>query len=251
MHNQPFTNTWNSYLPNRTSYVRLPFFLFGIKEKALYMKKFVIASLLVFTFLLNGCDPAATFDKPQPDNVKTLASFPKRIQGKYISVDQSSTVTITDNLVTRHYNFEGKEHKDSIGTSYKLVGETLVDQTDGTKEAVIIKGDSIIRRVNWTDTLFSITDKNVLKKFKGYYFLNLLHGDKAWEVKKLSLQKSILSVGNISEKDDIQKLKEITETTTDTTTTHFALSKRQFKKFVSQDGFGQEETFTRIAENSR
>lgn len=38
------------------------------------MKKFITASLFIIAFLLHGCEPAATFDKAQPDHVKSLAS---------------------------------------------------------------------------------------------------------------------------------------------------------------------------------
>ncbi|MCU7549006.1 hypothetical protein OCK74_07755 [Chitinophagaceae bacterium LB-8] len=213
------------------------------------MKKFVAASLFITAFLLLGCEPAATFDKPQPADVKSLTSFPRRLQGKYISANQASVITITDQLITRQYDFDVKEHKDNIGSSYKLVGDTVVDQTDGTKEKVVVTDDSIIFHANWTDTLFSVTTRNVIKKFKGYYFLNKYYGDNAWEVNKLSLQNGVLSVGSISDIDDIQKLKAITETTNDTMAKHFALSRRQFKKFVRRDGFSEEETFARVEED--
>jgi hypothetical protein len=215
------------------------------------MKKFVAASTIMTAFLLYSCEPAATFDKPQPDNVKSLASFPEGIQGKYLSADQASIVTISDKLITRHYDFDFKKHKDSIGSSYKLVGDTLIEQTDGTKEKVVVKGDTIIQHVNSTDTLFNISANNVLKKFKGYYFLNNRYSDDAWEVKKLWLKKGGLTVGSISDKDDIQKLKDLTEATADTTSTQFTLTRRQFKKFVKQEGFSEQETFNRMTENGR
>lgn len=214
------------------------------------MKKFITASLFIIAFLLHGCEPAATFDKPQPDHVKSLASFPKRLQGKYISADQKSVVTISDQQITRQYDFDVQEHKDSIGSSYQLEGDILVNQTDGTRERVTVTGDSVIFHSNWVDTLFDISTDHVLKKFKDYYFLNRYHGDDKWEVNKVFLQEGVLSFGSISKEDDIQKLKALTETTNDTVNTQFALSKRQFKKFVNQEGFSEEETFTRMARNS-
>ena len=109
----------------------------------------------------------------------------------------------------------------------------------------------IIQHYSGTDTLFSISTDNILKKFKGYYFLNKLYNDNAWEVNKLSLEKGVLTVASISYKDDIQKLKEITETSSDTTSTNFSLTRRQFKSFIKLDGFGEQETFTRMKENGR
>lgn len=210
------------------------------------MKSVLIVTILLTALLFNSCEPAATFDKPQPDNVKSLTSFPKRWQGKYLAADQASIVTIANEFVIRHYDFDYKEHKNSLGSSYKIVGDTLIDLPDGTKEKVIINGDTIIRHANWVDTLFNLSADNVLKKFKGYLFLNNQYGDNSWGVKKISLKKGVLTVGNVSDKDDIQKLKEITETTSDTTSTNFSLTRRQFKKFVRQNGFGDLETFTRM-----
>ena len=109
-----------------------------------------------------------------------------------------------------------------------------------------IKGDTIIRHADWTDTMFSTSADNVLKKFKGYYFLNNRFRDTAWEVKKLSLQSGTLTVGSISDKNDIQKLREITETTADTTSKHFTLKRKEFKRFVKQEGFSEHETFRKI-----
>jgi hypothetical protein len=60
-----------------------------------------------------------------------------------------------------------------------------------------------------------------------------------------------LTVGSISDKDDIQKLKDLTEATADTTSTQFTLTRRQFKKFVKQEGFSEQETFNRMTENGR
>jgi len=212
------------------------------------MKKFVTTTFIIATLILDSCEPAATFDKPQPDNIKSLAAFPQRLHGKYLADDQASIVIIADNLITRHYDFDFKQHKDSIGHSFKIIDDTLINEIDGTKEIILLKGDTVIQHANWTDTIFNISADNILKKFKGYYFLNSRYRDNVWEVKKLSLSKGVLTVGDISDKDDIQKLKEITETTADTITTNFSLTSRQFKQFVKQQGFGKQETFNRMSE---
>lgn len=215
------------------------------------MRNFVAATVIFFAFMLNSCEPAATFDKPQPDYVSPSTLFPERLQGKYLAADRASVLTISDKLITRHYDFDLKEHKDSLGSSYQVVGDTLINLTDSTKEKVQVQGDTIIKHFDGTDTLFKISPDNILKRFKGYYFLNSRYSDNAWEVKKLTLQRGKLTIGNISSKDDVQKLKEITETTADTASTHFSLTRRQFKKFVKQDGFGEQETFIRMTENGR
>lgn len=215
------------------------------------MKKLTSATIIFCTFLFNSCEPVATFDKPQPEIVKSLTSFPERLQGKYLAADQASIVTISDKLITRHYDFDFKEHKDSIRSPYKIVDDTLVNLTYGTKEIVTFECDTVIQHANWKDTLFNISTENVLKKFKGYFFLNTRFSDHAWEVKKVSLKKGMLTFGSISDIDDLQKLKGITETNSDTISQPFTLPRRQFKKFVKQNGFSKQETFSRITENGK
>ena len=210
------------------------------------MKHFITACILISFLFLESCEPAVTFDKPQPDNEKSLKAFPKLLYGKYVASDQASMVTITEKIITRHFDFDYRVHKDSLSSDYKIIGDTLLSLTDGTKEKILLKGDTIIQHANWIDTLFNISTDNILKKFKGYYFLNDRYSDNSWEVKKLSLQKGTLTVGSVSEKDDVNKLKEITETSADTMLTHFTLTRRQFNKFVKQAGFREQENFKRI-----
>lgn len=81
--------------------------------------------------------------------------------------------------------------------------------------------------------------------------MNSRYGEKAWEVKKVALQKGKLIISRISNKDDVLKLKEITETITDTVSTNFSLTKRQFKTFIKNEGFSEEETFSKVKENNR
>ncbi|HSN48783.1 MAG TPA: hypothetical protein VLR29_08485 [Flavobacterium sp.] len=214
------------------------------------MKKLIAATILILAVLVNSCEPAATFDKPQPENAISLTSFSAHLQGKYLSADQASIVTISNILITRYYDFDFKEHKDSLGSIYKLAGDTLIDIKDGTKEKVMVNGDTVIQHANWTDTLFNLSAGNMLKKFRGYYFLNILHSEGAWEVKKLSLKNGMLTIGDISGKEDIEKLKAISETAADSVSTHFTLTRKQFKQFVKSKGFSDEETFTRMKETA-
>jgi hypothetical protein len=210
------------------------------------MKKILTAGICIAVLILNGCGPAVTFDKPQPDNVAALRSFPSVLQGEYQSADHASVLTITDRLITRYYDFDLPEHKDSLGSTYRLAGDTLIDQTTGTKEKVRIKGDTVFRHINGTDTLFDIAAGNVLKAFKGSYFLNKQYDDSTWEVKQLQRQKNLLHVNSISDKNDIKKLQQATGTAGDTASIHFSPTRRQFKQFIKQKGFGTQEIFIAV-----
>jgi hypothetical protein len=210
------------------------------------MKKSLFVLAILGAVLLHSCVPVATFDKPQPDDVKPLDAFPARMHGSWIAEDMASVLTIYNRMIVRHYDYDLIEHRDSLGASYHISGDSLINLHDGSAEKVELRGDSVIQHVSWTDTLFNLTDGHVLKKFKGYYFLNLQYGENAWIVNKLSLQNGILTIGEISGPDEIKTLREITEGITDTATTHFSPTRKQFSTFVRKEGFSDEETFRRL-----
>lgn len=210
------------------------------------MKKLVITAILSAAFFLSGCEPLATFDKPQPADLEPLTTIPERLQGNYLAGDQTTVVTITEHAIVQLLDFDFKTSKSALDSSWRLEGDSLVNVTTGNRVPVQIAGDTIIQHEHSIDTLFSIAAGGVLKKFKGYYFLNNRYQDNAWEVKQLELRNGKLTVGVISNSDDLQKLKEISETAGDTVSTTFSPSRRQFKKFVRRKGFSSQETFTRI-----
>ncbi len=194
--------------------------------------KYSFFTVLSFSiFLLNACEPAATFSEPQPVDKSGITSFPNRVQGIFASADQSSSITISERLITRSYYFEPG---DTAGLTVKAEynNETISAETALTGKL--------------TDTLFNIAAGDILKKFKGYYFLNKQFAERGWEVSKLLLKEGQLTISNIQSGQDIQKLKSITETVDDTAATKIVLTKRQFRDFIKQDGFADEETFHRV-----
>lgn len=210
------------------------------------MSRSLIFSFLVSAFLMGGCGPTVTFDQPQPSGVRPLESFPDRAQGSYLADDSSSTLIITKNLITINYHYIETNHKDSLGSDFKVLGDPLINYKNHSKEKIELSGDSVIQLFKGTDTLFFISKDNVLNKYKGYYFLNYRLQPNMWKVKNLSLKKGRLTIGSISEKDEIQKLKTITETNLDTLAVPLSPTKHQFKKFVKQGGFSDQAVFFRL-----
>lgn len=203
-----------------------------------------ILFLLLITILFTSCGPAVTFQQPQPADVDSLLSFPARLQGKYISSDKASVLNISGDLIYRVYDYELKIHKDSLAETIKEAGDSLADSTRET--IVRQEGDSILTRIHFTDTLFHISDMQVLKKFKGFYFLNDCQGPASWTVQKMGLSRGVLTVAGISAYQDINDLRNLTETPNDTLSYHFSLTKKQFRQFLRNDGFRSEERFYRI-----
>ena len=205
--------------------------------------KYIIA---IFVIAFISCEDPITFNKPQPDNSPNLNCFPEKYEGNYLSDDKYSILTIDSNSIIKTYDYDEKEHKDSVDSSLVLKGDTLYSQNSEYKEKVVVKGDTLFQHVHFIDTLFTINDSSLLKYFKGYYFLNTKHGNDSWIVQKLSLQKGKLTIGHISDSTDLHKLQEIPSTESDTITIPFKLTKRQFKKFLRRDGFSKEEVFSKV-----
>lgn len=210
------------------------------------MQKQIFFSLTLAVIFLFACQPPIVFDKPQPADVAALGGFPRRIQGKYLSLHDSSFLEINAHSLIRIYDFYQKIHISQLDSNQQLIGDTLFDLKTNEGELIQIEGDSIVEHINEADTLFTIDELNILKKFKGYYFVNIYVPPNTWQVKKLEISKGLLTLNSISPKEDLEQLKSITETTQDTIPYVFSPTRQQFKKFVRNEGFRDSEKFMKI-----
>ena len=209
-----------------------------------------ITIFIIFTSLV-ACAPAVTFNEPQPTDIDNLAEFPNRLHGQYLSSADSSALIIDVKTVQRIYDFDYKIHSSQIDSNSRLSGDTIINLTTNTREGVKREGDSLVTHIHYIDTLFLMDYDNVVRKFKGYYFLNNRYDKESWEVKKIELSKGQLVVSSISTKQDIENLMTITESTQDTVAPYkFATTKKQFKEFIKNDGFSDSETFVRQKKNA-
>lgn len=211
------------------------------------MKTPKLIFLILFLTMLYSCAPPVTFEEPQPANTSTVANFPKRLQGQYLSLEDSSILLIDDQLIQRVYDYDYTIHASQLDTATMIVGDTLYDQKGSKKYLFKNVGDSLVTHIHNIDTLFKIDEYNVVKKFKGYYFLNTRHDNESWEVKKMQLIKGQLIISNINTERELENLKEVAETSQDTVTPYkFKASKKQFKEFLNNNGFSESETFIRL-----
>jgi hypothetical protein len=210
------------------------------------MKRLKLISTFIVLTSLFACEPPVTFNEPQPIDIDNLSTFPKHLQGQYLSLIDNSTLSISDKLIQRIYDYDCKVHPNQLDSISRLSSDTIIDLK--TNDKIIIKrdSDSIVTHINCIDTLFQIDYDNVVRKFKGFYFLNTRYGKTNWEVKKLQLSKGKLIISCVSTELDIDNLKEITETPTDTIPPFkFTATKKQFKEFIKNDGFSDSEIFVR------
>jgi len=215
------------------------------------MKRLKFITTIIILTSLFSCQPPVTFNEPQPTDTDNLSKFPNRLQGQYLSLADNSTLVIGDKLIQRIYDFNQKIHPSQLDSNSRLSGDTIINLTTNTREVVKRDGDSLVTHIHYIDTLFQMDYDNVVRKFKGYYFLNKRYDKESWEVKKIELSKGQLVVSSISTKQDIENLKTITESTQDTVAPYkFATTKKQFKKFIKNDGFSDSETFVRQKKNA-
>ncbi len=207
-----------------------------MKRKTVFL--FMLSALFLF-----ACQPPVTFDKPQPDDVPNISHFPGRLIGEFVSQQDNSILIVTENALIRIYDFDLKTHISLLDSSMQLIGDSLFDMNTNEGTPVQIEGDSLVQHIYETDTLFVINPDNVLKKYKGYYFLNMKTNQDIWRVQKLELTKGELILSSINNREDLDQLKAITETTQDTVPYIFSPTKRQFKDFVRNEGFRNKETF--------
>jgi len=211
------------------------------------MKKrtcFSVASALMILF---ACQPPVTFDNPQPADVSPLSGFPKRVQGKFLSSKDNSILEINENSMIRTYDYDQKIHISQLDSNQQLIGDTLFDMKTNQGSIVQFEGDSIVQHINGKDTLFVIDALNVLKKFKGYYFVNINTPPNTWQVIKIGLSRGTLMLSQINRKEDIEQLKTLTETSQDTTPYVFSPTRRQFKSFIRNEGFRDTESFSKLS----
>ena len=215
------------------------------------MKRLKFITTIIILTSLFACGPTVTFNEPQPTDTDNLSKFPYRLQGQYLSIADNSTLVIGDKLIQRIYDFDLKIHPSQLDSNSRLSGDTIINLTTNSREVVKRDGDSLVTHIHYIDTLFLMDYDNVVRKFKGYYFLNKRYDKESWEVKKIQLSKGQLVVSSISTKQDIENLKTITESTQDTAAPYkFATTKKQFKEFIKNDGFSDSETFVRQKKNA-
>lgn len=210
------------------------------------MKRLKFITTIIILTSLFSCGPPVTFKEPQPTDNDNLSKFPNRLQGQYLSLADNSILVIGDKLIQRIYDFDLKFHPSQLDSNSRLSGDTIINLTTNTREVVKRDGDSLVTHIHYIDTLFQMDYDNVVRKFKGYYFLNTRYDKESWVVKKIELSKGQLVFSSISTKEDIENLKTITESTQDTVAPNkFATTKKQFKEFIKNGGFTDSETFVR------
>ena len=206
----------------------------------------LVLFLIGFTFF-QCCAPPVQFTEPQPTGEDNLESFPQKLQGQFLNVADSSVLTIGEKLMVQYYHSLLRESKHDLDSSlFQLINDsTIVNRDTHEQTKISMINDTIIGYIDVYDTVFHISQKNVLRKFKGFYFLNTAILE-SWEVQMLNLDNRHLTVGVIPSQEGMDKIKTIVANPVDSASGNVHLSQDEFKEFVRQGGFYDSSQFTRI-----
>lgn len=207
------------------------------------MKKFIFGILL-----FGACENSLKFEVPQPKGVKNESGMPSNLRGAYKHVTDSVRLTITHNLIVKASytkNVFPKSELDSAETA-NIHGDTAATiKENSTIYFLQIKGDSAIIEFTVYDTMFNTLRGDVLRKFKGYYFINRELSHNYWNVIKLTKSKIGLSLASIHKSEEIATLRELTETASDTVY-NFNPTKKQFREFLKKKNFTHEDFYLKV-----
>ncbi|CAN5486417.1 hypothetical protein BH10BAC4_BH10BAC4_21930 [soil metagenome] len=200
--------------------------------------------VLLFTTLAvaKSCDKA-DFETPQPTGAKNLTNVPTKLHGKYVSLEDSSVLRINDRSIIRDKTANYTMHRSELDEKERLkVKHDTTFYEDNMHISLRLFGDSIKAKIDYVDTLIYISDYGVIK-YANDYFLSKRNSKQKWEVTKLTLNRKELVISSTFTKEDVAALRK--QLKTSDTTLVFNPTKIQFKKFVKEGGFRNQEKFKR------
>ena len=198
-----------------------------------------------------SCEERPLFEVPQPIGKRNENSFPLKIIGHYVDPNDASLLSISKTCIVLQYRDWETMAISSLDSAARNTyhWDTTVDETfqgRTVKSKVYRKGDSIYRYAYYLDTIVDLKRGDVLRKLKGHYLLNERLSDNEWKVSKLHFQKGALLLGEVSTSEDLQRLRDITQTISDTVMI-FKPTRRELKKFIKDQGFSEERVFFKTA----
>jgi hypothetical protein len=209
--------------------------------------------LLAFILISCGERVGVSFEVPQPEGKPNEKSIPKKLIGRYLNVEDSSILIISSDLIVETALADIVSHKSELDSADQITfrNDTAFTESYGgwdMKADVVIKGDSIYQHIDIRDTIYYAQRGDVVRKFKGYYFLNHPVAPNDWAVVKLARSKKTLTLGIVWQKSDIENLRALTETPD--SVANFRPSKRQLRNFLKKSGFSDEKKYIKLPDRN-
>jgi hypothetical protein len=172
------------------------------------MKK-TICTIVVISTILSCKSDTVKFEQPQPESEKALSSFNLNIQGVYINLENPSDELFIESKIIRSQNvlsfscLKSDLEIDSTENVDITNDQEIIDYLTSEGGNATIRNDSIFYKLVIVDTLFHISDDQILKRFARNYFLNYWLSDNYWKVQKIEMIHDTLLIGEITPSDTL------------------------------------------------
>ena len=207
-----------------------------------------LRTLIFILVIFTSCDNLVRFESPQPTGQREEKAISNKLIGQYRSLNDSTLLTITSSEIVRTVDWKTVLHISKVDsvTRASIHGDTTFYETNGQAKFVFeVRGDSLFHSIDYKDTLVSLRGGDKVRKLKGYFLLNRLTTNEEWIVSKIGRTKDGVVIGTISNKEALGKLRELTNTDSDTVY-NFNPTRRQMKQFARDNGFGDDERFIKL-----
>ncbi|MFN5223964.1 MAG: hypothetical protein ACK5DJ_07240 [Bacteroidota bacterium] len=214
---------------------------------------FIRTCLLISLFSIMACRPSVLFNVPQPAGEKNLNSIPKRLHGTYVNMAELDTLVVTEKavlLIDANSETGPKTEADSF---YIVKGNIAIDRKSGDQFYCVQSGDSVTVYYCLPDTIFSLYREDVLRKYKGYFFMNRYYpyseadNSSGWAVQRMHLKRGKIVLSWIGSVEDIENLMRNTESTKDTMIQQpYSPTRKQFTELLLDDGFSDGDVFVKV-----
>ena len=177
------------------------------------MKKIMIGLFVSIIMVISSCEPAVVFKTPQPKGIIEITSFSPEFRGTFFCESDSSLVVIDKNIIYKTHWFDFSIPENQIESDPNVIksGESLFVKDLGKCVIYKTQNDTVYASINLADTLFVLSEENILKSYKGHQVMNIKLKDGDYEVVILSLDEDTnLELKMATLPEEVEQLEKIT-----------------------------------------
>lgn len=174
-----------------------------------------ILFLLVVLLTLTTCGPDVKYTEAQPKGISNLLSIPKEYYGHFKNLTDSTSIIIDAFSIKKEWRTNELIQRDSLEKELKMSIKrdtilTIKDKLllDKTAESLLLTikfcNDSARVKVKAIETLFALSDSQLVRMYKNFCFLNFKTKDGYWLVKTLKLNGDLLDYSELIDSKEIE-----------------------------------------------
>lgn len=210
---------------------------------------------LAFIVLLSSCNQneRVKFLEPQPRNLKAQKHFRNSYLGNYRNIsNKNEHIHIEKNQIIKTIHYQFTVNRNALELNKRVNVDrnndsSLIAYFEKLGGKAYIQGDSITYTSDLVDTLFKISNHEILKYYRRSYYLNVQTKDSLWSVRKLNFNSDTILVGIISPHDTLlhYDYAEVDSLSSSKESKAFILdpSKKESKKLMRSDLFKTTEKY--------